>query len=149
MKYLLYTRAEFLRGLRYRANYWATLASSLIITAIQWSLWTAVYRNTDAIAGVSLATMMSYTLMGRVTAGFLGEPSNLRLGPRVRQGTIVHDLVKPADLHVQLLFQSLGSALFRWSRPDCRCSSCSLPRERSASRAWTLACILGISSWAM
>ena len=113
MKYLVYTRAEFLRGMRYRANYWAILASSFIVTVIQWSLWTAVYRHTDSIAGIGLSNMLSYTLMGRVTAGFLREPSNLRLGPRVRQGTIVHDLVKPADLHYQLLFQSLGSALFR------------------------------------
>jgi ABC-2 type transport system permease protein len=113
MKYLVYTRAEFLRGLRYRANYWATLTSSLIMTVIQWSLWTAVYRHTDSIAGVSLSGMLSYTLVGRVAAGFLAEPANLRLGPRVRQGTIVHDLVKPTDLHFQLLFQNLGSALFR------------------------------------
>jgi len=113
MKYLVYTRAEFLRGMRYRANYWATLASSLIMTVIQWSLWTAVYRHTDSIAGISLSGMLSYTFMGRVTAGFLAEPSNIRLAPRVRQGTIVHDLVKPADLHYQLLFQNLGSALFR------------------------------------
>lgn len=113
MKYLAYTRVEFLRGLRYRANYWATLAGSVFITVIQWSLWTAVYRNNGSVAGVSLASMIAYTLMGRVTSGFLAEPSNLRMGPRVRRGAIVHDLVKPADLHVQLLFQSLGAALFR------------------------------------
>ena len=112
-KYLYYTRAEFMRGLRYRANYWATLCSSVIITIIQWSLWRAVYSNTHSIAGVDLPTMMAYVLMGRVTAGFLAEPANLRIGPRVRSGTIVHDLVKPADLHIQLLFQSLGGALFR------------------------------------
>ncbi|HHY75768.1 MAG TPA: hypothetical protein GX500_03175 [Firmicutes bacterium] len=113
MKYLLYTRAEFLRGIRYRASFWAQMASGLIMTAIQWYLWTAVYRHTGSIAGVSLQEMLSYTLMGRVAAGFLAEPSNLRLAPRVRQGTIVHDLVKPADLHFQLLFQNLGSAAFR------------------------------------
>jgi len=113
MKYLTYTRAEFLRGMRYRANYWATLTSSLIMTLIQWYLWTAVYRHTDSIAGVGFSSMLSYSLMGRVASGFLAEPANLRIGPRVRQGTIVHDLVKPTDLHYQLLFQSLGSALFR------------------------------------
>ncbi|HHY11005.1 MAG TPA: hypothetical protein GX529_00065 [Firmicutes bacterium] len=113
MKYLQYTRAEFMRGLRYRANYWATLCSSLMVTVVQWSLWKAVYSNTSSIAGISLPAMMSYVLMGRVTAGFLSEPANLRLGPRVRNGTIVHDLVKPADLHIQLMFQCLGGALFR------------------------------------
>jgi ABC-2 type transport system permease protein len=113
MKYLTYTRAEFLRGMRYRANYWATLTGSFIMTIIQWSLWTAVYRHTDSIAGIGLSSMLSYTLMGRVTSGLLAEPSSLRIGPRVRRGTIVHDLVKPTDLHYQLLFQSLGSALFR------------------------------------
>ncbi len=112
-KYLQYTRAEFLRGLRYRANYWATLCSSLMVTVIQWSLWKAVYSNASSIAGISLPTMMAYALMSRVTAGFLSEPANLRLGQRVRTGIIVHDLVKPADLHIQLMFQSLGGALFQ------------------------------------
>ncbi len=113
MKYLLYTRAEILRGFRYRANYWATLAGALVIVVIQWSLWTAVYRNTDSVAGISLTTMMTYTMMGRVIEGFLGEPVALRTNSRTWSGEIVHDLVKPVDLHVQLLFQSLGGAAFR------------------------------------
>ncbi|HHT85050.1 MAG TPA: hypothetical protein GXZ88_04705 [Firmicutes bacterium] len=112
-KYLQYTRAEFMRGLRYRANYWATLCSSVIMTVIQWSLWRAVYINTTSIAGVSLPAMMAYVLIGRVISGFLAEPANLNIGPRVRSGAIVHDLVKPADLHLQLMFQTLGGALFR------------------------------------
>ena len=69
-KYLQYTRAEFMRGLRYRANYWATLCSSVIMTVIQWSLWRAVYINTTSIAGVSLPAMMAYVLIGRVISGF-------------------------------------------------------------------------------
>lgn len=113
MKYLLYARAEVLRGFRYRANYWATLAGTLMVIVIQWSLWTAVYRNQESIAGISLATMMTYVMVGRVIAGFLGEPVSLRTNARVWSGAIVHDLVKPVDLHVQLLFQSLGSAAFR------------------------------------
>ena len=113
MKYLLYARAEVLRGFRYRANYWATLAGTLMVVVIQWSLWTAVYRNQESVAGISLATMMTYVMVGRVIAGFLGEPVSLRTNARVWSGAIVHDLVKPVDLHVQLLFQSLGSAAFR------------------------------------
>lgn len=113
MKYLAYTRCEFLRGFRYRANYWATLGGALIMVVIQWSLWTAVYRNTGLIAGISLGSMISYTMMGRVVSGFLSEPVALPAGKRIWSGEIVHDLVKPADLHFQLLFQNLGNALFK------------------------------------
>jgi ABC-2 type transport system permease protein len=56
--------------------------------------------------------MMTYVMVGRVVSGFLGEPMLLRTGARVWSGAIVHDLVKPVDLHVQLLFQSLGGAAF-------------------------------------
>ncbi len=113
MKYLQFTRAEFLRGLRYRANYWAALTGSLMLAAIQWSLWHGVYKNVDHVGGIDLPTMIGYSLMGRVTAGFLGEPANLKLAPRVRTGAVVHDLVKPTNLHTQLLFQCLGGAAFR------------------------------------
>ncbi len=112
MKYLAYARAEVLRGFRYRANYWASLMGAIIMAVIQWSLWTAVYRDREAVAGISLATMMTYVMMGRVIAWFLGEPVSLRTNARVWSGAIVHDLVKPVDLHVQLLFQSLGTAVF-------------------------------------
>ncbi len=113
MKYLAFARSEFLRGFRYRANLWATLASTMAIAVIQWSLWHAVYGTKSHIAGLSLNAVLSYSLMGRVTSGFLDSPSNLNIGGRVRQGTIVHDLVKPVDFHTQLLFQSLGRASFR------------------------------------
>ncbi len=112
-KYLAYARAEFLRGFRYRANLWATLASTAAIAIIQWYLWHAIYQTKTAIAGLSLNTVVAYSLMGRVTSGFLGNPGSLNIGNRVRRGTIVHDLVKPMDLHTQLLFQSLGRAAFR------------------------------------
>jgi ABC-2 type transport system permease protein len=114
MKYLAYARAEILRGFRYRANYWATMVGAVAMVVIQWSLWTAVYSRRESVAGIGLATMMTYAMLGRVLSGFLGEPTALRTNGRVWSGAIVHDLVKPVDLHVQLLFQSLGSATFRF-----------------------------------
>ncbi|MGE5578467.1 MAG: ABC transporter permease [Bacillota bacterium] len=114
MKYLAYARAEILRGFRYRANYWATMVGAVAMVVIQWSLWTAVYSRRESVAGIGLATMMTYVMLGRVVSGFLGEPTALRTNGRVWSGAIVHDLVKPVDLHAQLLFQSLGSATFRF-----------------------------------
>jgi len=112
VKYLAYARAELLRGFRYRANYWATLVGDVAMVVIEWSLWTAVFRNRESVAGIGLATMMTYKMMGRAISGFLGEPAALRTNSRVWSGAIVHDLVKPVDLHIQLLFQSLGAATF-------------------------------------
>lgn len=114
MKYLAYTRAEILRGFRYRANYWATLLGAAAMVAIQRSLWIAVYSRQESVAGIGLSTMMTYVMLGRVVSGFLSEPTLLRTRGRVWSGAIVHDLVKPMDLHVQLLFQTLGSAAFRF-----------------------------------
>lgn len=115
MRYLVYTRAEFLRHFNYRSNYLATAGGTVITIAIQWSLWTAVYRGTGAraIGGLTLATTLSYSLMGRVVSGFLAEPAGLNLGPRVRSGAIVHDLAKPVNLNTLLMFQTLGRALYR------------------------------------
>ena len=112
MKYLAYARSEFIRGFRYGANYWATISGSLVLVLVQWYLWHAVYRNYDALAGVSLNEMISYAMMARVISGFLGEPANIRIGERVRSGDIAHDLVKPVDLYLQILFQTLGRASF-------------------------------------
>lgn len=114
MKYLAYTRAEFLRGFQYRANYWATVAGTVTALLIQWYLWHAVYQGgpTTTVAGLSLSTMLSYSLMSRVVSWFLAEPRGLNLGPRVRNGSIVHDLVKPANLHSLLLFQTFGRAAY-------------------------------------
>jgi ABC-2 type transport system permease protein len=112
MKYLAYARAEFLRGFQYRANYWATACGTVVTIAIQWALWNTVYRDAGMIAGLSMTTMLSYSLMGRVVSGLLAEPRGLNLGPRVRSGTIVHDLVKPMNLSTLLLFQTLGRGLY-------------------------------------
>lgn len=113
MKYLMYARSEFIRGFRYRANYWATVISAVALAVIQWYLWHAAYTDKDLIAGLSLDQVLAYTLIGRVAAGFLTAPTAaLRIGSRVRTGAIVHDMVKPVDLHTQLLWQGLGRAGF-------------------------------------
>jgi ABC-2 type transport system permease protein len=114
-KYWMYARAEFMRGFRYRANYWSTVLSTVFMAVIQWYLWHAVYTDRELIAGLSLEAVLAYTLIGRVTSGFLTAPTAaLRIGSRVRLGTIVHDLVKPVDFHSQLFWQSLGSAGFKF-----------------------------------
>ncbi len=113
MKYFAYARTEILRGFRYRANYWASLAGSVAMVAIQASLWTAVYRHQDSLAGINLTTMLTYVMLGRVLSGFLGEPVSLGTNSKVWSGAIIHDLVKPVDLHLQLLFQCLGNAAFK------------------------------------
>ncbi len=114
-KYMMYARSEFIRGFRYRANYWATVISTVFLAVIQWYLWHAVYTDRELIAGLSLEAVLAYTLIGRVTSGFLMAPTAaLRIGSRVRLGTIVHDLVKPVDFHDQLLWQSLGKAGFQF-----------------------------------
>ena len=114
-KYMMYARSEFIRGFRYRANYWATAISTVFLAVIQWYLWHAVYTDRELIAGLSLEAVLAYTLIGRVTSGFLMAPTAaLRIGSRVRLGTIVHDLVKPVDFHDQLLWQSLGKAGFQF-----------------------------------
>lgn len=120
MKYLSYMRIEFLKNFQYRTNYWATIANSIIAILIQQALWTAVYRASPGsspvggeIAGIGLSTMLTYALVGRVVSGFLTIREGANFGPRVRTGAIIHDLVKPVDLHVQSFFQNLGSALFR------------------------------------
>jgi ABC-2 type transport system permease protein len=113
-KYFAYARAEFIRGFRYRANYWATVVGTVCLVVIQWYLWHAVYTDRELIAGLSLESVLAYTLIGRVTSGFLMAPdAALRIGSRVRLGTIVHDLVKPVDFHDQLFWQSLGKAGFQ------------------------------------
>ncbi len=113
MKYLMYARAELLKGFRYRTNYWANVLTTVAMALIQWYLWHAVYAGKDLIAGLTLNSVLAYSLIGRATAGFLSAPqSALRIGSRVRLGTIVHDLVKPVDLHDQLLWQNLGTSAF-------------------------------------
>lgn len=113
-KYWMYARAEFMCGFRYRANYWSMTVSAVFMAVIQWYLWHAVYSERELIAGLSLETVLAYTLIGRVMSGFLTAPTAaLRIGSRVRSGTIVHDLVKPVDFHSQLLWQSLGKSGFQ------------------------------------
>lgn len=121
MKYLACVRSEFLRGFQYRADYMATVAGTVVVIAIQWSLWNTVYRGTGEIAGLGLTTMLSYSLMGRVVSGFLAEPTGLHLGQRVRSGAIVHDLVKPVSLSTLLMFQTLGRALYRLASVGLPC----------------------------
>ena len=72
MKYLLYTRLSSCEACAI-VQTTGLLWPAAPYTAIQWSLWTAVYRNTDAIAGVSLATMMSLCVDGKSHGGFLAS----------------------------------------------------------------------------
>lgn len=111
IRYSGYFRNALQTRLAYRANVWLHVAAACLGSLIQLYLWRAVYRaGPSHIGGYSLGETLTYTVISSSLGAFLFL--EMRLDSKVRDGSIALSLAKPADWHLMVASESLGSNIF-------------------------------------
>lgn len=75
-------------------------------------LWQAIYASKAAIEGVSLASMVAYTLVSTVISFIVRQDVNVMIGDKVYQGDIAVELTKPISYRLVALYTAMGQAVF-------------------------------------
>lgn len=109
-KYLAFTRVGFKEGMIYRADSLASVGTSVFFLVLMYYVWSAISASGDLASPFS--AIIAYVALGQVISNATSVDLESWVGDRVREGTIVNELKKPASLNLQLFFYQLGKVLF-------------------------------------
>lgn len=92
----------------YQLWFWIGLVLSTIGMAILYFFWRAVYGTTDVIAGLTLNTTLTYILLAQVFRPLTDVDLIFEFGYNLREGGIIHLLLRPINFQAMYYSQSLG-----------------------------------------
>jgi ABC-2 type transport system permease protein len=99
----------------YRAQIWAMLFGVGLDIFARISIWTAVFGGSDAVDGVTLPQMITYTVLGIAFLNAWDSTELVReVGADIRSGDVVNQLLKPYSYPMALLARQVGSRIFEF-----------------------------------
>lgn len=93
----------------YQIWFWVGLVLGTIGMAIMFFFWRAVYGSTQVIAGLTLNTTLTYILLAQVFRPLTDVDLIFDFGFNLREGGILHQLLRPINFQGMYYFQSLGT----------------------------------------
>lgn len=110
------TRIQARAQLVYRGNFILGLVGLLLQIYLLKMVWTAVFPASGSMAGASgrsitLATQIAYATLAGLQYWLFNPAMSSLIPDRIRQGTVIVDLVRPVPFTTQVLFSQFGTTL--------------------------------------
>lgn len=83
----------------------------IIGLVVQLSIWNAVYKHGDRIAGYGFQEIIVYTFIAKGIAMWISNDIDQQMAMGVRTGDLIFDLLKPVNLQIYYSFLSFGKSL--------------------------------------
>ena len=93
----------------YQFWFWIGLVLNIISMAILVFFWRAIYADTNSISGLQLNQTLQYILLAFIFRPLTNNNLVWEFGSNLREGTIVHHLLRPINFQGMNYAQSLGS----------------------------------------
>lgn len=106
----------FLKNFRqqsvYRTNTFIRVLTSFIYLFVTVSIWTALYKGKGTVDGISLKEMLTYILMVQIVQTIVRQSVSSYVADRASSGNLAIDFIRPVNLKLCAMFDSMGGALF-------------------------------------
>jgi ABC-2 type transport system permease protein len=93
----------------YQIWFWIGLVLSIISMAILVFFWKAIYADTNSISGLQLDQTLQYILLAFIFRPLTNNDLVWEFGSNLREGTIVHHLLRPINFQGMNYAQNLGT----------------------------------------
>ncbi|MBV9646808.1 MAG: ABC-2 family transporter protein [Candidatus Eremiobacteraeota bacterium] len=110
--YLEFARKAFSREATYRVEVFTSVGSFVLRVYLLRSVWTALYAQNAAPAGIPLHAMITYTTVALLMSLVLEVDGTRMIREKVREGTIAVDLMKPISLPLYFFSDGFGQTLW-------------------------------------
>lgn len=107
--YFYVYKTQILKSLTYKFNVYGNILMQTIIMIANAFFWKALYRGKDMVLGVTVDTMMTYTVISSAISVVLITNVERRLQNSVRTGTIAVDMVRPVNIFKVFFAEDLGN----------------------------------------
>jgi ABC-2 type transport system permease protein len=110
---LSFVRIGFLNMLAYRARYYVGVLTYLFNVAVYYFIWRAVFRQSPAVAGLSLPEMITYVAVGWTIRSFYFNEIDRDIAGQVQEGRLAMNLIRPVNFQTVMVFDAAGQSAFR------------------------------------
>lgn len=108
-KYFYIYRMQILKSFNYKFTVYGNIITQTIIMIASAFFWKALYRGKDAVMGVSVDTMLTYTVVSSMISILLMTNVERRIQMSVRKGTIAVDMMRPINVFRGFFAEDLGN----------------------------------------
>jgi ABC-2 type transport system permease protein len=109
--YAAFAAKAFSREATYRMEVFTNVASLLVRLYLMKTVWTALYAQNAAPAGVPLHAVITYTTVALLMSLVLEIDGTRAIRDKIREGTIATDLMKPISLPLYFFSDGVGMTL--------------------------------------
>ncbi len=109
--YIEFAKKAFAREATYRMEVFTNVAGLLVRLYLMKAVWTSLYAQNAAPAGVPLHAILTYTVIALLMSLILELDPTRLIRDRVREGTIATDLMKPINLPLFFFSDGFGQML--------------------------------------
>ena len=109
--YVAFAAKAFSREATYRMEVFTNVGSLLVRLYLMKAVWTALYSQNAAPAGVPLHAVLTYTTVALLMSLVLEIDGTRQIRERIREGTIATDLMKPISLPLYFFSDGVGMTL--------------------------------------
>ena len=97
----------------YQLWFWIGLVLNIISMAILVYFWRAIYNETSTISGLGLDQTLTYILLAFIFMPLTSNDLIWEFGSNLREGTIIHHLLRPINFQGMNYAQMLGGLVTR------------------------------------
>lgn len=97
----------------YQIWFWVGLVLNIISMAILVYFWRAIYNDTSTISGLGLNQTLNYILLAFIFMPLTNNDLIWEIGMNLREGMIIHHLLRPINFQGMNYAQSLGTLVTR------------------------------------
>lgn len=106
--YIALAKASYMSVAMYRFSFLFTLIGNLLYIVLLYYLWGSIYRDVDAIQGMSFNQAFVYVALAGSIFATVTTWADWEISQHITSGAIIMDLIKPLDFQLLFLSQTLG-----------------------------------------
>ncbi|MEN9562170.1 MAG: hypothetical protein RIR73_414 [Chloroflexota bacterium] len=97
----------------YQLWFWAGLVMNIISITILYFFWDAIYANSTVISGLTRQQTINYILLAFFFMPLVGNDLLWEFGSNLREGLMIHHLLRPVNFQMMNYAQQLGGLVTR------------------------------------
>lgn len=107
--YFYVYRVQILKSMAYKFDVYGNIIMQTIIMIASAFFWKALFKSADSMDGITIDTMLSYTVVSSMVSVLLTTNVEWRITQSVKKGTIAVDMMRPVNIFKVFFAENLGS----------------------------------------
>lgn len=107
--YFYVYKIQILKSMAYKFDVYGNIIMQTIIMIATAFFWKALFKNADNLNGITVDTMLTYTVVSSMVSVLLTTNVEWRITESVKKGTIAIDLMRPVNIFKVFFAENLGN----------------------------------------